>query len=163
MGASYWPSAAPGPSGVRGGPCCDACRLSFPSSNGANGPGRYENLPPCPPPLVPAPSGEGPSRTSLNMRPSAFSGFEMLSPVFCSSRRASSPSEGAGSASGCAASSPVCEDGVEGKRADAGSPTGPGAGLLRGVMGRSDSSSESRSGDCGLDAGRDWMAVSTLL
>ena len=66
--------------------------------------------------------GFWPSSTSLKIRLIALSGLEIVSPVFCRNRRASSPSvwAGVGSESGCADSSPTCDvvkDGVEGEGA----------------------------------------------
>lgn len=69
--------------------------FSLPSSKGANGPGRYESL------------FSAPSRASLNIRPIAFSGLDIVSPVFCNKRFASSEMDGVDIASGLADSSPA--------------------------------------------------------
>ena len=46
----------------------------------------------------------------MNIRPIAFRGFDIVSPVFCNSRLASSDNVGGGAeiARGCADSSPAC-------------------------------------------------------
>ena len=65
------------------------------------------------PPELATRRGRTPSRTALKILPRAVRGFEIVSFVRCQSRRASSLKVwlGAGSARGCADSSPVCEDG----------------------------------------------------
>ena len=79
------------------------------------------------------------SSASTSRRPIAESGFEIVSPVFCKSRLASSLKvwTGTGNASGCADSSPMCVDGSGSECDEALADWGvPGWGLGTAELGR---------------------------
>jgi hypothetical protein len=129
------------PSGCHcnGGGRCDldpdsarSCLLSRPSSNGANGPGRYESL------------FSAPSRASLNIRPIALSGLDIVSPVFCNKRFASSEMEGVEMASSLADSSPAWGD-------------------VKSLMFCTLASAKGVEGECGSEGGKFCIAFSTFL
>jgi hypothetical protein len=88
-----------------------------------------------------------PSRASVNIRPIALRGFDIVSPVFCNSRLASSERVWAGvdNERSWADSSPACGERLE---------------LM---IGRTLASAKGVDGDCGSEGGSAWMASSTFL
>lgn len=137
-GVSWPPSGCHGSGGGR----CDldpvnldsgrSCLFSRPSSNGANVPGRYESL------------FSAPSIASLTILPMALSGLDIVSPVFCNKRLASSEMEGVDIASGLADSSPAWGD-------------------VKSLMLRTLASAKGIEGEFGSKGGRFCIAFSTFL
>lgn len=80
----------------------------------------------------------------MNIRPIALSGLDIVSPVFCRSRLASSEMEGVEMARGLADSSPAWGDG-------------------RSLIPRTFASAKGVAGECGSEGGRLWIANSTFL
>lgn len=133
--------------GLYGARCCAACCASDPGVCGRDVEGESESLA-----KSSGANDANDSSASANKRPIAESGFDIVSLVFCSRRRASSLNAcvGTGSVRGCADSSPVWDDG--GGRV-MGRPAGFGL-SINGVPGE---------GVCGAVDGRLWIASSTFL